>query len=239
MTKYIEIANDIERKILGKQYKRKLPSEQKLADEYQTRRVLISKALNWLAAKNTVETIVGSGTYVKEKKYYQANMQEIPANLHDGFYHSMRGKGEGKIESHIVSFSIREADNEEAKKLNLKPGDEVYDIIRQRLVENHPRKLEYTVMPVKVIPGITLDVLHKSVYSYIQNELGLEIGKANRVISADKADAYDQDYLDCKPDDAVLSVHQLAFLKDGRPFEISETRDRYDRAEYILYQVKN
>lgn len=237
MTKYIEIANDIERKIIRKEYVNKLPSEQKLADEYQTSRVVISKALNWLSAKNTVETVVGSGTYVKEKKLFQTSMQEIPANLHDGFYHSMRGKGE--IQSHIISFYTRPADEVEIRKLNLKNGDLVYDIIRQRLVENHPRKLEYTVMPVKVIPGITKDVLHKSIYSYIKDVLKLEIGKANRIISADKADAYDQDYLDCKPEDAVLSVHQRAFLKDGRPFELSETRDRYDRAEYILFQVKN
>ncbi|WP_297818628.1 GntR family transcriptional regulator [uncultured Lactobacillus sp.] len=239
MTKYIQIANDIERKIIRKEYVNRLPTEQKLANEYNTSRVVISKALKWLAAKNTVETVVGSGTFVKERKVFQPKIQEIPANLHDGFYHSMQGKGEGTIHSHIVSFSIRTADEEEIKKLHLKPESKVYDIIRQRLVENHPRKLEYTIMPIEIIPGITKDVLHKSIYSYIQNELGLEIGKANRVISADKADAYDQDYLDCKPDDAVLSVHQIAFLKDGRPFEISETRDRYDRAEYILFQVKN
>ncbi|MDM8277509.1 hypothetical protein QUW33_08855 [Lactobacillus gallinarum] len=37
----------------------------------------------------------------------------------------------------------------------------------------------------------------------------------------------------------MLAVHQLAYLKDGRPFEVSETRDRYDRAGYILFEVNN
>lgn len=65
------------------------------------------------------------------------------------------------------------------------------------------------------------------------------LAKVNRVIVADKADAYDKDYLDCQDGDAILAVHQLAYLKDGRPFEVSETRDRYDRAGYILFEVNN
>lgn len=65
------------------------------------------------------------------------------------------------------------------------------------------------------------------------------LAKANRVIVADKADAYDKDYLYCQDGDAILAVHQLAYLKDGRPFEVSEMRDRYDRAGYILFEVNN
>ena len=36
-------------------------------------------------------------------------------------------------------------------------------------------------------------------------------------------------YLDCKQDDPVLCVQQKAYLEDGRPFELSESRNRYDR----------
>ena len=94
-------------------------------------------------------------------------------------------------------------------------------------------------LPVKVIPGITDEVLNQSIYSYIKNELKLEVGKANRIIMADKVDAYDVEYLDCQVGDAILAVHQVAFLTDGRPFELSETRDRYDRAAYFLFEVES
>lgn len=237
MTKYIKIANDIERKILRKKYEYKLPSEKELANEYLTSKVVISRALKVLVAKDVLRVIQGSGIYIKKKDFQFPNMTEIPAGEHDGFYLQM--KGQGNITSHVIAFNIREPDSIEKEKLKLGKDDKVYDIIRQRLLDGKPEKLEYTVMPVKVIPDVTLDVLHKSVYDYIRHKLGLKIGKANRVIVADKADAYDQDYLNCKSDDAVLAVHQVAYLKDGRPFEISETRDRYDRAGYILFEVNN
>ncbi len=237
MTKYIEIANKLEHAILRKEYDHKLPNEAALAHQYQTSRVVISRALKVLAAKNILHVIQGSGAYIKKNDTTFPNMVELSASEHDGFYHSMMGKG--NITSHVVSFTIRKPELEEIEKLKIKPNDEVYDIIRQRLVNGHPGKLEYTIMPVKVIPGLTLDVLHQSVYNYIRNTLHLGIGKANRIIVADKVDAYDQDYLDCKPDDVILSVHQVAYLKNGCPFELSETRDRYDRAGYILFEVNN
>ncbi|NRO83231.1 HTH-type transcriptional regulator GmuR [Lactobacillus helveticus] len=68
-----------------------------------------------------------------------------------------------------------------------------------------------------------------SIYSYIQNDLGLKIGKDSQVITAEKSDAYDIKYLDFMSDDPVLCVQQKAFLEDGRPFELSESRNRYDR----------
>lgn len=237
MTKYVEIANDIERKVISNQYKHKLPSESELARNYKTSRVVVSRALKVLVAKDILRVIQGSGIYIKKKNSQFPEMIETSAAEHDGFYFSMRGKG--IITSNVISFTIRKPEKDEMEKLKLAADDDVYDIIRQRLIDGKPGKLEYTVMPVKVIPGITLEVMHKSIYDYIRNGLHLEIGKANRIIVADKVDAYDQDYLDCKPTDAVLAVHQLAYLKDGRPFEISETRDRYDRAGYILFEVNN
>lgn len=237
MSKYLKIASDIERDIMSKKYTNQLPREKDLALKYKTSKVVISRALKVLAAKNVVYVVQGSGIYVRKRDVQFPHMIETSANEHDGFVTSMTGKG--NITSHVISFSIRTPELEECEKLKLNPNDEVYDIIRQRLVDDRPSKLEYTIMPVKVIPGITLGVLHESVYNYIRNDLHLEIGKANRIIMADKADAYDCDYLNCKSGDAILSVHQVAFLKDGRPFEFSETRDRYDRAGYILFEVNN
>ena len=45
---------------------------------------------------------------------------------------------------------------------------------------------------------------------------------------------YDQKYLDCKEDDPVLEVEQVAFLSDMRPFEFSQTRHRYDKGEFYV-----
>ena len=237
MTKYHEIAEQLSKQIINGQFEGKLPTEAELACQFDTSRVVISRVLKILSMKDLINVIPGSGIYIKEKNRRMPTMNTESAGLHDGFSNSMKNKG--KVTSHVISFTIREAEGEELKKLKLKKGDLVYDIIRQRLVDGKAMKLEYTMMPVKVIPGITDEVLNQSIYSYIKNELKLELGKANRIIMADKVDAYDVEYLDCQVGDAILAVHQVAFLTDGRPFELSETRDRYDRAAYFLFEVES
>ena len=226
MSRYQEIANDIEKDIIEKKYIQQLPEQFELAEKYQTSRVTIVHALKILQNKKLIKTVKGHGTFVTNKSIPDIFLNS-DVNEHEGFTRHINSAF--KLTSHVIAFNIRKPSAEERKALNLGKNDEVYDIIRQRILNEKPAKLEYTIMPVKRIPGITLEILHKSVYSYIQNELGLKLGKDDRIITAEKSDAYDMKYLDCKQDDPVLCVQQKAYLEDGRPFELSESRNRYDR----------
>ncbi|WP_308557490.1 GntR family transcriptional regulator [uncultured Lactobacillus sp.] len=226
MSRYQEIANDIERNIIEKKYTKRLPEQFELAKKYDTSRVTIVHALKILQDKKLIKTVKGHGTFVTNKSIPDIFLNS-GVNEHNGFTRHVNSAFH--LTSHVIAFNIRKPSAEECKALNLCKTDDVYDIIRQRVLNGKPAKLKYTVMPVKCIPGITLDILHKSIYSYIQNDLGLKIGKDNRVITAEKSDAYDMKYLDCTQDDPVLCIQQKAFLEDGRPFELSESRNRYDR----------
>lgn len=226
MSRYQEIANDIEKDIIEKKYIQQLPEQFELAEKYQTSRVTIVHALKILQNKKLIKTVKGHGTFVTNKSIPDIFLNS-GVNEHEGFTRHINSAF--TLTSHVIAFNIRKPSAEERKALNLGKNDEVYDIIRQRILNEKPAKLEYTIMPVKRVPGITLEILHKSVYSYIQNELGLKLGKDDRIITAEKSDAYDMKYLDCKQDDPVLCVQQKAYLEDGRPFELSESRNRYDR----------
>ncbi|MDB6228339.1 GntR family transcriptional regulator [Lactobacillus amylovorus] len=226
MSRYQEIANDIEKDIIEKKYNRRLPEQFDLAKKYNTSRVTIVHALKILQNKKLIKTVKGHGTFITNKSIPDIFLNS-GVNEHNGFTRHINSAFH--LTSHVIAFNIRKPSAGERKALNLEKNDEVYDIIRQRILNGKPAKLEYIVMPVKRIPGITLDVLHHSVYSYIQNDLGLKIGKDDRIITAEKSDAYDMKYLDCMRDDPVLCIQQKAFLEDGRPFELSESRNRYDR----------
>ena len=76
------------------------------------------------------------------------------------------------------------ADEQEQTKLRLGKEDRIYDIVRLRLLDDVPVALEYTIMPVAVIPGITEEVLKASVYEYISNTLHLPIGTSIRRIKS-------------------------------------------------------
>ena len=236
MSLYLEIANDIEKNIIEKKYQGRIPEQVILAKKYNTSRVTIVHALKVLQSKKLIKTVKGHGTYITSKAIPDIFLNS-GASENDGFTSHINGAG--LVTSHVISFNIRKPTDQEKRALNLPPDENVYDIIRQRILNNQPAKLEYTIMPVNRIPGLTIDILHKSIYGYIQNDLGLKIGKDDRVITAEKSDAYDIKYLNCSKDDPVLCVQQKAYLSDGTPFEISESRNRYDRGALTVNNSKS
>ena len=231
MTGYKKIAEDLQNQIRKGKYKENtlLPSQQELAEKYHVSRVTINHAFHLLKEEEFITTRRGYGAIVQipEEK------SDVNVDQYVGLS-ELRGK-DASVDSTIISFSLRFPEEEEMKKLSIAANEPVYDIIRLRNVNGEPLMLEYTIMPIKVIPGIDEAILKKSIYAYIQKTLHLEIGASVRKIRADKPDAYDRQYLQCAEDDPVLEVEQTVRLKDGTPFEYSQTRSRYDNTSFIYY----
>ena len=194
----------------------RLPQQKELSERFKVSRVTIQKALNLLKEQGLILAGQGKGTFLS----FQAEQRNMPVEE----YRGMKTESHGSVDSRIVSFEVRFGQDEELERLSLPEEAVVYDIIRLRLLNDEPYALEYTIMPVQVIPGITKEVLNHSVYEHIRHTLKLSIGKAERHIHADKPDAFDQKYLNCRKDDPVLEVEQVVYLADGRPFEYSQTR---------------
>nr|NKC41497.1 GntR family transcriptional regulator [Lactobacillus mulieris] len=210
-----------------------LPTQVELAKEFQVSRITIQRAINLLMLEGCIESNKRGGTHIKNSN--SNILLDSDVAEHTGLTNKLSGLG--KVTSSIISFSTRQAEDFECKKLDLPVNSEIYDIIRLRYFNNMPILLEYTVMPVNLIPGITEDILNQSIYSYIRNTLHYEIGEAFRRIHADKADCYDQKYLNCKQNDPILEIDQIAFLdKENIPFEYSQTRHRYDMGDFILFK---
>lgn len=67
MSRYQDIANDIEKDIIEKKYTRKLPEQFELAQKYQTSRVTVVHALKILQNKKLIRTVKGHGTFITSK----------------------------------------------------------------------------------------------------------------------------------------------------------------------------
>lgn len=212
----------------------KLSNQHTMAKTFKTSRVTVQKAINLLKAEDLVYTVKGQGTFVSES--INGNSM-LDSNIDEYFGFTTNYRNQKVINNKIISFHERHPDEQELKKLEICENEIVYDIIRLRSSYNDPLRLEYTIMPKSVIPGITEEILGKSVYQYIQNELQLEIGDTIRKISAQKPDAYDQKYLNCEKDDPILEVEQQVYLKDGRVFEFSQTRQRYDKGGFLFTNI--
>lgn len=235
MVLYKEIAQDIRSKIINGTYPvgDPIPEQIKLAKDYNTSRVTIQKAIDILKSEGLIFSRPGSGTFVKKSANVFSSLDN-DIDVYEGVTASFGSMG--LITSEILNFSVRFPTDDEIENLLITKSTPVYDILRLRFLNNEPLILEYTIMPVYVIPNITEETLYGSIYSHIQQNLSLKIGLANRKIHADKPNTLDQKYLNCQLTDPILEVEQVVYLDTGTPFEYSKTRRRYDKGSILMIQ---
>lgn len=230
MTKYKKIAKELKKRILSGAYSDdyRLPNQETLAKEFNTSRMTIMKALDLLYSMGLIYTIQGSGTYIK-RNALQNNESVINIGQNLGLTAQLSESME--LINKTISFEVRFPNKEECDALSLQQEDPVYDIVRLRVVNGKPCSLEHTIFPIALVPGITEEILKKSVYDYINYELGIDFGEIKQTVRAEKPNENDQKYLLCKHDEPVLVVDKIIFTDSGIPIEFSKVRHRYDMVE--------
>lgn len=234
MSKYADIAQSIRAAIKAGAYKpgAALPEQKRMAAEFHTSRMTLQKALDLLKTEGYLYSQQGGRNYVKYNAESIANL-DVGVDQYVGTT-ELLGRTH-RLESKVIKFELRYPTELEQEKLALSATQAVYDIERARYVENEPYGLEYTIMPVDLIPGIDEHILHHSIYSYIEQNLQLTIGAAFRRIEARRSTEDDQQYLKNTSDEPVLAVTNVVYLDDGRPFEYSVTHQKFDKAHFSVF----
>lgn len=234
-TKYKTIYDDMKEKILTGEYKSgdQLPDEHTVCSMYGCSRMTVKKAYDLLVLEGLIYRRQGQGSFVLAHSERDGEL-EIKERELQGFSRSSHGKGSTRI----IHFNLIFAPKHIAEKLGIKENDPVYDILRLRLIDGSPYVLEQTYMAPALIPGITEEVLNRSIYDYIENTLGLRIGAAQKVSRADISSEQDHQLLNLMDVEPVLEVEQTAYLDNGMPFEYSISRHRYDLFKFSVYSVR-
>lgn len=248
MLKYQAIAADIQRSIEAGALKpnAKLPTVIELCEAYGVSKITIKRAIDLLTDKGLISSRRGSGTYVKNttELFEQTGIERIDGTTDGGddsfaFSHSDRAagftkehEGEGKkVSSVVYDFSIVNPPANIARHLNIQPDDFAYYHCRARCLDGEPMVIEYTYMPLELIPGLKRSQLYVSVYDYLQNTLGLKISSFHRILRAVPATEEEAERLNTKPGVPMLEIAQVGFLDDGTPFEYSVSRYEGTRGE--------
>ncbi len=248
MLKYQAIAADIQRSIEAGALKpnAKLPTVVELCEAYGVSKITIKRAIDLLTDKGLISSRRGSGTYVKNttELFEQTGIERIDGTADGGddsfaFSHSDRAagftkehEGEGKkVSSVVYDFSIVNPPANIARHLNIQPDDFAYYHCRARCLDGEPMVIEYTYMPLELIPGLKRSQLYVSVYDYLQNTLGLKISSFHRILRAVPATEEEAERLNTKPGVPMLEIAQVGFLDDGTPFEYSISRYEGTRGE--------
>ena len=228
MLKYIIIANTIREKIKNNEYVygERLPYEHELCILYNCNKQTMKKSLAILVKEGFIVRRRGSGTYVKDSKTIS------PINYSSVIYTRPFTNLYNNLKSKVLEFSVIQADDFIASKLQIQKNDFVYHIIRSRYIHEKPYSLEITYMPINVIPNLRIDHLQNSIYSYIENDLNLKIQSGHKKITSSISTPLEQKYLLLKKNEPYIQVEQIAYLSSGVIFEFSLSRHHYKDFEF-------
>ena len=214
-TRYKEIYAAIKQDIEAGVYpiNQKLPQGRLLAEKYQVSELTITKALHLLVQEGYVVRRRGSGSFVQDFQ----NRTITKFSPLTGTYSTY----DGKVESVVLGFATEVPEPWVTEKLSITEEELVYKIIRLRIIEDVPSIIEYTWMPVALIPNLTMKELKVSIYQYISEQLHQKIQSARVSISGIRPSALEKKYLNLTDNDFLMRAEQIAYLGNGHIFEYS------------------
>ncbi len=84
-----------------------------------------------------------------------------------------------------------------------------------------------------VVPGLTKKIAEKSIYEYIENELGMAIITSKRKMTVERATEIDEKYLELNDYNCLAVITGQTYNADGIMFEYTQSRHRPD---YFCFQ---
>lgn len=204
-----------------------LPSEAQLGERFSVSRVTVRQALKALTDQGIIESIRGSGSYVRQE----------PVNYDvfklTSFYEKLP---EPRVDTHseVLVFEVVRSDERISKALQLTIGALVYYVKRVRFIKQKPVILEETWMPLELFPDLSYPVMQGSKYDYIENTKKLVIDHSEQEILAvlppdDAVDALGLDRQ--KP---IIEKISRGFLLDGTVFEYSRNFFKSDDYKFTI-----
>ena len=227
MAKYRDIADSIRNKIKSGESpsSQKLPSEYFLCVSYHCNKETMKKALEILVKEGLIIRRRGAGTFVKDLSPSLQSETLRNRSL------SMKFKGHN-VTSDIQVFEVIPSDEEIAKKLQLEEGDFVYHIIRNRSVDGKPYCVEITYIPLYRLVNLKADVLKKSLFDYVVNELKMSIQSCHLKITSALSGSLEQEFLGLKEGEPYIQEEQTTYLSNGSVFEFTLNRRHYAEFEF-------
>lgn len=227
MSKYIEIAREISKRITSKRYPADsyLPSENELCEEFGASRDTVRKALNLLAERKRI---------LKEKKGSRVLPVDIVTFPTSGLisFKELAAHSSQEIETDVIQFGLTD-DPVILEKLSMPEGSKAVQIIRIRTYDKERIIEDRDYLNPGIIPGLTPEIAQNSLYEYIEQTLRLPIGFARKEITVEPASAFDAEHMDLNGNTLLVVVRSNTYLEDARLFEYTESRHRPDKFRFI------
>ncbi|MBE6043686.1 MAG: trehalose operon repressor [Clostridium thermopalmarium] len=225
-TKFEYIYYDLKEKIENQEYifQELLPSENNLASIYGCSRNTIRRAISSLVEQGYVQSVHGKGVYVIYQPVDQTN---FTIGGIESFKESAM-RNHKKYHTKVIQFTEIIADETIATKTGFSEGTEIYYIQRVRYLDNKPLILDINMFLKEVVPGLTKEIAERSIYEYIENELGMPIITSKRRMTVERVTETDKKYLELNDYNCLAVISSQTYNDKGIMFEYTQSRHRPD-----------
>lgn len=207
-----------------------IPTEEAFCQAYNVSRSTVRAALKGLVDEGLLVRVRGKGTFVSGQKL-RRKMESVYS-----FTHEMEAAGI-RPSSRILAFRKIHPSRDVAKILfdSSTSDQEVYSIIRIRLADNVPHLMETAFIPVNIIPGLTEERLQgNSLYDILRDEAGVVPYHAEESYESCVIEKGVCDLMGCPKNTPGFFIQRIAYDKDGRIYELTQSVMRGDRSKLVV-----
>ena len=226
---YIQLLDILKGKVQQKDWLPgdQIPGEQELCALYRVSRTVVRQALRELELEGVINRRKGKGTFISLPKISEGLVQKLT-----GFYQDMVERGLKPV-TKVLHQNVTPANEKVARFLNIKPGEQVIDILRLRFINAEPIQMVTTYIPFEICPALaTVDLTDRSLYEFLEKECGVFIAKGHRYIEAVLANASEAALLGIESCAPLLMLDSISYSESGQPVEYYHALHRGDRSRF-------
>ncbi|MGV3080310.1 GntR family transcriptional regulator [Streptococcus sp. 32226D021BW] len=231
---YLQLVDELEVAIRERMVpNEKLLSERELTQVHGVSRITVRLALQELEKRGLVYKKHGKGTYVSEILDTAVDLSQSYS-----FTDQMRKIGKEPRTS-ILSFQTVPATDYLAQHLQLRKGEEVFEIERLRLADEIPMMLERTYVPASLFPSLSADrMMELPLYELFLEDYDQTIRLAEEEFYASISLDNEAKMLSIPNNSPVLHLVRKTYNDKNRIIEFTLSIARADQFRYKIIHQK-
>ncbi|MGD6817831.1 trehalose operon repressor [Metabacillus sp. 84] len=204
-----------------------LPSENVLSEKYEASRETIRKALNLLAQNGHIQKIKGKGSVVLDTQRMSFPVSGLVS------FKELAKTFSSKAVTKVHQLALVHADEPIMNQLTSGNNADIWKVVRSREISGEKIILDKDYLDKKTVPFLSKEICENSIYEYLEGELGLKIGYAEKEITVEECTSEDRAYLDLYDYAHVVVVKNYVYLEDTTLFQYTESRHRLDKFRFV------
>lgn len=236
MSKYIEVYQDIKKKIENGEFKRgeELVSETELSKQYSYSKDTIRKSLSLLEMNGYIQKIKGKNSKIlghgRMKNTFLGSIQTSEElNKSENFF----------IQNHLISLEKIPATTKLMEIFSTNSTALFYKVVRSRSIDGEHLEFDVFYFHQSLVPHLTTKIAEKSIYEYLENDLKLKISHSRREIFFRYATEKEKRHMDLNNFDMVAVIESVTYLSNGAILQYGSTSYRPDKFSFTTIAKRN